>query len=299
MRRMPHRPVILALGEILWDLLPSGKQLGGAPANFAYHAARLGADARVVSAVGDDALGREILARLRAQNLDTSLIRTDAVHPTGTVTVALDAAGRPSYTIHEGVAWDFLEATPTVLDLASRAACVCFGTLAQRGPTSRSAIGAILAATPPAALRILDINFRQHYYDREVVDASLGAATLLKINDDELPELLALLGTGGDDRAIFDAYPRLTLIALTRGGRGSALIPRDGPRDEHAGHPAEPLVDTVGAGDAFTAALAVGLLAGRPLAQINDAANCLAAYVCTRAGATPVIPDALRSGLLA
>src|SRR4051794_14674604 len=140
---MSRRPVILALGEVLWDLLPGGRQLGGAPANFAYHAAQLGADARIVSAVGDDELGREVLSRQRALGLDTSLIAIDPLHPTGTVTVSLEA-GQPTYTIHEGVAWDFIPTMPQTLEMAARADCVCYGTLAQRSDASRRTIQAVL-----------------------------------------------------------------------------------------------------------------------------------------------------------
>jgi fructokinase len=223
------------------------------------------------------------------------MIAVDSAHPTGTVTVTVDSSGKPSYTIHEGVAWDFLRPTPDALAQAATADCVCFGTLAQRTPTTRAAIHALLAAARPDALRVLDINFRQRYYDQDIVESSLRAATVLKINDDEMPALAELLAT--PQQALFDRYPRLGLIALTRGARGSLLLARDGERDEHAAHAAAPLADTIGAGDAFTAALAVGLLAGRPLAQVNDAANRLAAYVCTQPGATPAIPGELRDSL--
>ena len=290
---MPAKPLILALGEVLWDLLPSGRQLGGAPANFAYHAAQLGADARIVSAVGNDDLGREILARQRDLGLDTSLIHVDPRRPTGTVTVSLDA-GQPTYTIREDVAWDFVPTTPRVLDLAARADCVCYGTLAQRGDVSRETIRAVLAAARPDCLRILDVNFRQHYYDRDLVDRSLRFATVLKINDDELPRLTALLHP---NRSPFEDYPDLRWVAVTRGDRGSELRARDGRVADHPGHDAGPVADTVGAGDAFTAALAMGLLAGLPLARINDNANRLAAFVCTQSGATPKIPPGLLAEL--
>jgi fructokinase len=298
---MPTRPLILALGEILWDLLPNGKQLGGAPANFAYHAAQLGADARVISAVGDDPLGHEILARLRAQGLDTSAIRVDDRWPTGTVTVSVDAHGQPTYQIEENVAWDRIGPKPEVLELARHCECLCFGTLAQRSKQGRIALNFLTARSilPATAHRILDINFRQHFYDQHVVERSLRQATVLKLNDDEMPRLAQIIErpAAAIESTLFDTYPRLTLIALTRGGHGSLLIRRDGSRFDHPGHPASPLVDTIGAGDAFTAALAVGPLANRPLAEINDAANRLAAYVCTQPGATPPIPADLRARL--
>ncbi|HEY7117096.1 MAG TPA: carbohydrate kinase, partial [Tepidisphaeraceae bacterium] len=285
---MADRPLVLALGEVLWDLLPGGRQLGGAPANFAYHAAQLGADARIVSAVGDDELGREILDRLRSQSLDTSYVAVDRDHPTGVVTVTLDLAGQPSYTIHEDVAWDYIPTNRGLLDLAAKAECICFGTLAQRSRTAREAIRAVLSRVGPNALKILDINFRQDYYDRELVDRSLRAASVLKINEQELEELPTLLGD--PDAEIFDRYPGMELLAVTRGEGGSSLRSSDGTHVEHPGYPAVPMVDAVGAGDSFTAALAVGLLRGLPLARINDNANRLASFVCTQPGATPAIP---------
>jgi len=286
---MNHPPLILALGEILWDLLPTGRQLGGAPANFAYHAAQLGADARTVSAVGDDDLGREILDRLATLGLDTSFLAVDPAHPTGTVSVALEV-GQPAYTIHENVAWDFLRASPALLDLARRADCLCFGTLAQRSPATRDTIRAVLAAARPGSLRILDINFRQHYYDQDIVDRSLAAAAVLKINDHELPLLLTLLGAapGSAPASLFERYPELRLVALTRGSTGSKLVARDGQTSDHPGFTVK-VADTIGAGDAFTAALAVELLAGRPLVTVNDAANLMASYVCQHRGATPTL----------
>jgi fructokinase len=289
-------PLILAVGEILWDLLPAGRQLGGAPANFAYHAGQLGADARVVSAVGDDGLGREMLAELRGRGVDTALITVGAGRPTGTVSVSV-AAGQPAYTIHEGVAWDALPPpTPALRDLARRADCVCFGTLAQRSIMSRRTIAEILAASPPDALRVLEVNLRQRFYDRPTVEASLVLAGVLKINDQELPVVGKLLDvTGPTPAGLFERFPGLRLIALTRGGRGSILYAPDGTVHEHPGHPVDDVVDTIGAGDAFTAALAVGLLRGVPLGEINDRANRLAAYVCTRPGATPPIPPELRA----
>ena len=164
------RPLVIGLGEVLWDLLPAGKQLGGAPANFAYHAHALGAEALVVSRVGNDAPGREILDRLSRLGLRTDGITTDSTAPTGTVTVALDAAGQPTFTIHENVAWDLIEAGGGVLREAARADAICFGTLAQRHPVAHAAIRAVLDAAPPTALRIFDINLRQHFWSRELIE---------------------------------------------------------------------------------------------------------------------------------
>jgi fructokinase len=289
------RPVAVGVGEVLWDLLPGGKQLGGAPANFAYHAQQLGARATIISAVGHDTLGDEILARLAELNIDTSFVTVDGTHPTGTVSVKLDAAGVPSYVIHEDVAWDFLRCCDAAYRL--RSDIICFGSLAQRNRQSRAAIQDILDHT--GRLKIFDINLRQHYYNRPVIEESLDLADVLKINDEEVATVTCLfdLNSFADvRRMLFDRYA-LDLIAVTRGAKGSVLYPRDGESAEHPGTPATKLVDTVGAGDAFTAALAVGLWRKEPLDRINAAANRLAAFVCTQPGATPPIPAELRASL--
>jgi fructokinase len=291
---MPLRCV--GLGEVLWDLLPSGRLLGGAPANFAYHAAALGAEGRVVSRVGNDEPGRALLARLRELGLPVDAIAVDPAAPTGTVSVAMEAGGHPRYTIHEGVAWDRLEAGPAGLAAVAAADAVCFGSLAQRTPGARAAIAGLLDATPaPAlALRIFDVNLRQHYHSPEVLRTSLARANVLKVNETELPVLGAQLGLPAGERAalaaLAAAYP-LRAVIHTRGERGSlALV--DGAWAEHPGERVE-VADTVGAGDAFTAAFALGLLRGWAPAVILERATAVAAYVCTRPGATPELPPAL------
>ena len=286
---------MLAVGEVLWDLLPGGRQLGGAPANFAYHAHALGAEAHLVTCVGDDPLGREILERLCALGLSTDLVGVDPSAPTGTVSVEVLADGQPRFTIREDVAWDRIEATPYALDAAAQADAVCFGTLAQRCEASRRAIRTLVVASPPAALRVFDVNLRQAFYSREVIEASLSASNALKVSEEELPVLAGLLGLrGGADEQIDDVARRfdLRLVALTRGARGSRLY-AGGVWSDHGGLPAD-VVDTVGAGDAFTAALALGFLAGWDLDSINEAANALASFVCSQAGATPPLPARLR-----
>lgn len=290
---MTNQPLILALGEILWDLLPAGKQLGGAPANFAYHAAQLGADARTISAVGDDAPGREIIARLRANGLQTASLAVDSAHPTGSVTVTLNN-GQPTYTIHENVAWDFISSTADWLELAKHADCICFGSLAQRSPVSRQTIQLLLSHASPESVRIFDINLRQHYYDRAIIEASLRLSNVLKINSDEMAIVSSLLDSPPEAQSLFERFANLRLIALTRGDQGSALFRRDGSVVERSGYPAKPMVDAIGAGDAFTAALAMGLLRGHSLKRISEEANRLAAFVCTRPGATPEIPANFR-----
>jgi fructokinase len=278
------RPLVVGIGEVLWDMLPAAKQLGGAPANFAFHAGQLGAEACVVSRVGDDELGREILHRLDGLALNRDFVSVDADHPTGTVDVRLDAKGVPSYVIHEDVAWDWILPTPALLELARRADAVCYGTLAQRTPGNAYAIGQFVGSTRASCLRVFDVNFRQHYYDADTVRETLAMSNVLKLNEDEVPVLVGLLPRRIELRdfpALFD----LRVVALTRGPRGSVLFTKDGAF-EHPGSPAR-IVDTVGAGDAFTAALVMGLLAGRDIDTINDHANRLAAFVCSQPGATP------------
>jgi fructokinase len=284
-------PHILGLGEVLWDVLPSGAQMGGAPANFAYHAGALGASAGVITRIGQDKLGRDILERFAAMGLPADLVQEDEAAPTGTVTVRLDAQGVPQFTIHEDVAWDRLEATPEGLAAAARADAVCFGSLGQRNEAARESLQRLVAATRPEALRVLDVNLRQAFYTREVIEQSLEQANVLKLNDGELPVLAAMFGLTGMIREQLAALARrfaLRVVALTRGPKGSLLLGPDGWSD-HPGLPVE-VKDTVGAGDAFTAALVLGLLRRIPLDELNAAANAVACHVCGCVGATPALP---------
>ena len=285
---------IVAIGEVLWDLLPTGRKLGGAPANYAYHARSLGADARVVSRVGDDPLGRELLEQLRANGQPTETIEVDPDAPTSTVGVVIGDDGQPSYTIWEDVAWDRIEAASVALAACASADAVCFGSLARRGEVSRRGIGGLVAASGPGALRVFDINLRPPFVDREVVEDSLALANVLKLNDDELATLSAWFHLEGDEaRRVAGLAARFDLgaVALTRGSQGS-LIYRDGLLAEHPGAHAR-VVDTVGAGDAFAAVLTIGLLEAWTLDAINHRANLVAAFVCSRPGATPEFPDGL------
>ncbi len=290
--------LMLGIGEILWDLLPAGRQLGGAPANFAYHAHALGANGVPVSCVGRDALGVEILARLVALGLDPAHIAVAPERPTGTVQVALSTEGKPTFTIMPDVAWDFIALSPALLALAARADAICFGSLAQRAVGSRDTIRACVRQAPATALRIFDINLRQSFYSREIVEASLRLANVLKINDDELPvlaQLLDLTSTGEKARlAEVAARFQLRLVALTKGAEGSILC----ADERFARHPGLKVrvADSVGAGDAFTAAMALGLLRGWDLERIGTHANRVAAYVCTQPGATPPLPVELCAG---
>jgi fructokinase len=289
----------VGIGEVLWDLLPTGRQLGGAPTNFAYHAQALGLRGRVVSAVGTDTPGQDILGRLDALGLDRSLVHQDAEHPTGTVDVTLDGEGLPSYVIHADVAWDFIPQTSQLLEQARDVTVVCYGTLAQRSPVSRATIQAFIQNTPADALRIFDVNLRQNYYSAETLRALLSLSNVVKLNEGELPivtELLGIQERGVEALQCLVSRFKLRLAALTRGAQGSVLV-TPAQVSEHPGLKAT-IVDTVGAGDAFTAAVAVGFLARHGLDEINDAANHLAAYICSQNGATPTVPDELRGRVL-
>jgi len=287
-----RRYFCIGLGEVLWDLLPGGRQLGGAPANFAYHAHALGAESLVVSRVGRDDLGRDLVEHLNALGLVTSGISVDPAAPTGTVSVTLDPTGQPTYTIHTDVAWDFLEAGPEVLRAAAGADAVCFGTLAQRHPVARDSIRRLLQATRPEALRIFDINLRQRFWSREVIVESLALANVLKLNDEELPILMDLLGWPcEDDQGLMARLAQrfdLRAVALTRGARGSLLW----TADRSWNWPGSDLkvADTVGAGDSYTTALALGLLSGKSPEDILRIAHRVADFVCTQPGATPPMP---------
>ncbi len=284
------RPTAVGIGELLWDLLPEGKEMGGAPANFAYHARMLGAEGIIVSRVGADDLGREMLSSLRARGLDVAYIGLDPGFPTGTVSVELAGDGQPRFTIHEGVAWDRLVLGPEHESLAGRADIACFGTLAQRGAAARAAIGAFLGKVPAGCLRVFDVNLRQAYFSRELIIENLKRCDALKLNDSELPVLGDMLGLGGSEEEKLAGLVRdfrLKAAALTRGEKGSLLCGPDGEMAEHPGVKPERMADTVGAGDAFTAAFAMGLLAGESLATIGEKANRLASYVCSRPGGMP------------
>jgi len=300
---MSARPIIVGIGELLWDVLPTGRELGGAPANFACHARALGAEARLISRVGADDLGREALARLAALGLPTDSIAVDASLPTSTVSVVVDAAGQPHYQIHENVAWDALQVDAASQRAVMDADAVCFGSLAQRSANSQAAIRALVRATPANALRLFDVNLRQQYFSLPLIEESLALANVLKVNDAELPQLAEMCRLTGDARAQISQLAgryALRLVACTRGAHGSVLF-SDGRWSEHPGLPTE-VVDTVGAGDSFTAAMTMGVLAGwarstgsgQALDEINQRANEVAAYVCSQPGATPALPERLR-----
>jgi fructokinase len=294
-----ERPVVVGMGEVLWDMLPGGKKMGGAPANFAYHARAIGADSYAISCVGDDPLGQELLDRFVQLGLSRRYVAVDRHHPTGTVDVHLDADGKPYFVIHEEVAWDYMPPNPLFHEVIDVADAVCFGSLAQRSPVSRATIGELLGAVPDTCYCIFDVNLRQRFYSRDVIFCGLKAADVLKLNDDELPVIAELLKLPGQDddawmSALLSGFD-LELLVLTRGSHGSVLLGPTG-RSEHDGFPAE-VADTVGAGDAFTATVAMGLLRGLELDAINEHANRVASFVCGQSGATPELPDELTTPL--
>ena len=279
------KKTIVGIGEILWDMLPSGKALGGAPANFAYHAGRLGEEGWAVSAVGDDALGREILDLVKSKGLRNLIAVTDK--PTGTVQVELDDRGVPAYNIMEDVAWDNIPFTTEMEELAKRADAVCFGSLVQR-MNSRPSVMRFIRAMRPDALKVFDINLRQHYYSCEVLEESLMLADILKINDEEIRIVAGMLGLSDDAvtacRELIGNYG-LRLVILTKGPEGSEVITADKVIPQ--GVDDVEIVDTVGAGDSFTAAFTVAYLRGDSLAEAQRLASATASYVCSRKGAMP------------
>ncbi len=281
-------PLVVSAGEVLWDVHPSTRTPGGAPANCAVYAAGLDVRAALVSRVGDDPLGRKLVGVLRGYGVDVAQVRTDGVHPTGSVTVTTDATGRPQYHIDPDSAWDFIEYSTALHTLAGEADAVCFGTLSQRSSRSRASIRRLVGDSSPGALRMCDVNLRQPYVTRKIVHESLEMATMVKLNETELEEIRAWESLDAMEahaleslRARYD----LDLVALTRGDRGSRLVTRD-DHVEHEGVSVE-VVDTVGAGDAFTAALIVGWLQKLPLLALSEFANQVASAVCEHQGALP------------
>jgi fructokinase len=281
--------IVVGLGELLWDLLPSGKQLGGAPANFAYITNLLGDKGIPASRIGHDPLGDEALHRLSQLNLSPAFIQQDPIHPTGTVKVEIDASGQPRFDILESVAWDSLEWTPSWQQLATEAEAVCFGSLAQRSSPSRTTIRSFLRATRPEAVRVFDVNLRQSFYTAQVVAESMKLATIVKLNHEELPRIMRLFEldhhSEEDSARRLLATNNLKLVCVTRGDHGSLLVSPD-ESSEHPGFKVK-VADAVGAGDAFTAAMVRGYLRGLSLAQINETANRVGAWVASESGATP------------
>jgi len=282
---------IVGLGEVLWDVFPDYKKLGGAPANFAYFSQKLGQDGVVVSRIGNDPPGKEILGSLAGLGLGIDFIQIDPKHPTGTIDVKIDSSGQPDYIINKNAAWDFLKLSDNWKDLAGKIDVVCFGTLAQRSPGSRRTIIEFLKMTGKDVIKVFDINIRQNFYSKKIIIESLKFAAILKLNVEELEMLRKLMGYRDKKRIdicrrLINKY-NLKLLCLTRGEDGSLLV--DG--NSYFIHPGYrvSVVDTVGAGDAFTAAMVIQYLHGRTLEEISNSANKLGSWVSSKIGPTPTM----------
>lgn len=287
------KQVIVGLGEALWDCLPEGRKLGGAPANFAYHAGQFGHDTVAISAVGNDELGDLTLEEFDKKNVHYVMPRVD--YPTGTVQVELDDEGIPTYDIKEGVAWDNIPFTPEIEEVAKTCRCVCFGSLAQRSSVSRQTIQQFLDATPMSCLKIFDINLRQNFYTKEIICNSLKHANIFKINDEELVTIGRMYGYPGLDMEnkcwlLLGKY-NLDMLVLTCGVNGSYVFAPN--LQSYQETPKVEVADTVGAGDSFTGAFASAILAGMSIPEAHKLAVDVSAYVCTQNGAMPRLPQSL------
>ena len=302
---------VIGLGEALFDCLPDGRKLGGAPANFAYHVSQFGLNGCAISAIGDDELGKEIIDTFKAmqRSVSTFDFRLSTVEqPTGTVKVTLDDKGIPQYEICLGVAWDNIPLTEEMLSIARQAQAVCFGSLAQRSKVSRATIHAMLDATPADALRVFDINLRQQWYTAEIISESLHRANILKINDEELDVVATMLlgepttpgqliATDADltrriCRELIARY-QLKMLILTCGAIGSYVFTAN--EESYIATPKVTVADTVGAGDSFTAAFVAQLLNGKTMRQAHEKAVAVSAFVCTQHGAMPVLPADIKA----
>ena len=285
---------IVGLGEALWDVLPDGKKLGGAPANFAYHAAQFGLDTIAISALGEDKLAEETIDALKEHNLNYLMPRVP--YPTGTVQVTLTGDGIPTYDIKENVAWDNIPLTDEMLEIAKNARAVCFGSLAQRNVVSRENIHKFLDATPDDCVKIFDINLRQQFYTKEVIKESLKRCNILKINDEELVLIGRMFGYPGLDIEnkcwlILGKY-NLDMLVLTCGTNGSYVFTPGQMSFQKT--PKVEVADTVGAGDSFTGSFVGSILNGKPVPEAHKTAVQVSAFVCTQNGAMPVVPERLK-----
>lgn len=284
---------VIGIGELLFDVFPTGKKLGGAPVNFAYHVQQLGLESLAVSAVGKDELGDEIMSLLAEKKICSCVPRVDA--PTGTVQVALDDAGVPTFTIMENVAWDIIPFSDALAKEASECSAICFGSLAQRSEISHRTIRRILGLVPDDALVIFDINLRQHFYSKALIEESMKASTILKINETEFDTVVKLLGCPETDYTkgslwLMKQYG-VRMVILTCGADGSYIITDNQVSFEPT--PKVDVADTVGAGDSFTAAFCAALLKGESIKEAHRKAVAVSAFVCTQTGAMPKLPESL------
>lgn len=284
--------IVVGIGEALWDVLPEGRKLGGAPANFAYHVSQFGLESYIVSAVGDDALGKEITDKFTEKKLN-HIVET-VPYPTGTVQVELDPNGVPQYEIKENVAWDNIPFTPQIEALAKRTRALCYGSLAQRNEVSRQTINQFIEAMPKTddTLIIFDVNLRQRFYTKDVLDASMRKCNVLKINDEELVTISRMLGYPGTDLQskcwILLGRYNLKMLILTCGVNGSYIFTSGNM--SYLATPMVEVADTVGAGDSFTATFTSSIIKGLGVAEAHRRAVNVSAFVCTQHGATPVLP---------
>lgn len=289
------KDIVVGMGEALWDILPEGKKIGGAPANFAYHVSQFGLPSCVVSAVGNDSLGEEIIDNFTSKGLNHLIARVP--YPTGTVQVEIDPAGIPQYDIKENVAWDNIPFTPHLRDLAENTRAVCFGSLAQRNVVSRHTISRFLDAMPQSddRLVVFDVNLRQGFYTKEILSDSMTRCNILKINDEELITVSRLFGYPGIDLQdkcwILLGKYNLKMLILTCGINGSYVFTPGNVSFRLT--PMVEVADTVGAGDSFTAAFISAILKGRSVAEAHSIAVSTSAFVCTRNGAMPILPAEL------
>lgn len=289
------KPVIAGIGEILWDILGDSEKLGGAPINFAYHANGLGAEAYAISTVGDDNRGLKAIQELQKNMLSTDYISIQKNETTGFVLATIDDKGVANYEFPDDVAWDKLSTSFKILDLANRVDAVCFGSLAQRSDASKKTIVSFLKQMKTKSLRVFDLNLRQNFYTTEIIQTSLENANILKLNDDEILEIAKIENLTGDIESqlqtLLEKY-NLKMVILTLGDSGSLLVtPKETSR--HSGY-ATKVIDTIGAGDSFTATVILGLLKGLSLKDINEHANRVAAYVCSQKGAMSHLPPEMR-----
>lgn len=287
--------IVVGMGEALWDVLPEGKKIGGAPANFAYHVSQFGLPGYVVSAVGDDALGKEIVENFTSKGLNQLI--AEVPYPTGTVQVEIDQAGIPQYDIKENVAWDNIPYTDSLEALAKRTKAVCFGSLAQRNVVSRDTINRFLDAMPQSddSLVVFDVNLRQGFYNKEILCNSMSRCNILKINDEELVTVSRMFGYPGIDLQdkcwILLGKYNLKMLILTCGINGSYVFTPGNVSFQPT--PKVEVADTVGAGDSFTAAFIASILKGRSVQEAHSRAVQTSAYVCTKKGAMPILPAEL------
>ena len=291
---MANKRFVVGLGEALWDVLPEGKKLGGAPANFAYHAGQFGLDTIAISALGEDELAAETIKALKDHGLN--YLMPHVPYPTGTVQVTLTGDGIPAYEIKENVAWDNIPYTPEIAEVAKNCRAVCFGSLAQRNVTSWATIRQFLDDTPKDCLKIFDINLRQQFYTKDVIEESLKRCNILKINDEELVVIKRMYGYDDlDMRGICEKIMTeygLMMLVLTCGTNGSYVFApgltsfQDTPKVKVA--------DTVGAGDSFTGAFCAAILNGKSMKEAHQIAVAVSAFVCTQNGAMPTLPPELK-----